>query len=237
MRYEKVIRGKFMERPNRFVAEIAIEGKPVKAHVKNTGRCRELLVEGAEVILEDFRGRMGKRKLEYSVIGVEKVTPRGTMLVNMDSQAPNKAIGEALRSGRLRIGAMGRAVTVKGEYVYGGSRLDFYVNDAEGKEALVEVKGVTLEENGVAMFPDAPTERGVKHIRELMRAVEEGYSACIVFVIQMKGVKAFTPNDRTHSAFGRALREAAKAGVEIMAWDCAVREDSMELGEQVEVVL
>ena len=226
-----------MERPNRFVAEVEIEGRPVKAHVKNTGRCRELLVEGAEVILEDFRERMGKRKLEYSVIGVEKVTPRGITLVNMDSQAPNKAVGEALRSGRLGIGAMGRAVTVKGEYVYGGSRLDFYVKDAEEKEALVEVKGVTLEEDGVAMFPDAPTERGVKHIRELMRAVEEGYSACIVFVIQMKGVKAFTPNDRTHSAFGRALREAAKAGVEIMAWDCAVREDSMELGEQVEVVL
>lgn len=237
MRYEKVIRGKFMERPNRFVAEVVIEGRPVKAHVKNTGRCRELLVEGAEVILEDFRGRMGKRKLEYSVIGVEKVTPRGTILVNMDSQAPNKAVGEALRSGRLGIGHVGRPVTVKGEYVYGGSRLDFYVKDAEEKEALVEVKGVTLEEDGVAMFPDAPTERGVKHIRELMRAVEEGYSACIVFVIQMKGVKAFTPNDRTHSAFGRALREAAKAGVEIMAWDCAVREDSMELGEQVEVVL
>ena len=165
------------------------------------------------------------------------MTPRGTILVNMDSQAPNKAVGEALRSGRLRTGAMGRTVTVKGEYVYGGSRLDFYVKDAEEKETLVEVKGVTLEEDGVAMFPDAPTERGVKHIRELMRAVEEGYSACIVFVIQMKGVKAFTPNDRTHSAFGRALREAAKAGVEIMAWDCAVREDSMELGEQVEVVL
>ena len=226
-----------MERPNRFVAEVEIEGRPVKAHVKNTGRCRELLVEGAEVILEDFRGRMGKRKLEYSVIGVEKVTPRGITLVNMDSQAPNKAVGEALRSGRLGIGHVGRPVTVKGEYVYGGSRLDFYVKDAEEKEALVEVKGVTLEEDGVAMFPDAPTERGVKHIRELMRAVEEGYSACIVFVIQMKGVKAFTPNDRTHSAFGRALREAAKAGVEIMAWDCAVREDSMELGEQVEVVL
>lgn len=237
MKYEKICRGKFISRPNRFIAEVEIEGCVQRAHVKNTGRCRELLVPGADLILEDFRGRMGSRKLEYSLIGVTKATCRGPLLINMDSQAPNKVVKEALMSGELRIGCMEKAETVKGEYTYGASRLDFYVKDEDGREGLVEVKGVTLEEDGVAMFPDAPTERGVKHIRELMGAVSSGYVGCVIFVIQMKGVDVFRPNDRTHAAFGEALREARQAGVEVMACDCAVGPDWLRLDEPVKVEL
>ena len=218
MRYEKICRGKFISRPNRFIAEVETGGCVRRAHVKNTGRCRELLVAGADLIMEDFRGRMGKRKLE-------------------DSQAPNKVVGEALRSGKLRIGGMGKVKAVKSEYVYGASRLDFYVKDETGREALVEVKGVTLEEDGTAMFPDAPTERGVKHIRELMGAASSGYVACVIFVIQMKGIDFFRPNDRTHAEFGEVLREAQKVGVEVLAYDCIVGEDSLRLDAPVEIKL
>ena len=237
MRYEKICRGKFISRPNRFIAEVETGGCVRRAHVKNTGRCRELLVAGADLIMEDFRGRMGKRKLEYSLIDVTKETARGPILINIDSQAPNKVVGEALRSGKLRIGGMGKVKAVKSEYVYGASRLDFYVKDETGREALVEVKGVTLEEDGTAMFPDAPTERGVKHIRELMGAASSGYVACVIFVIQMKGIDFFRPNDRTHAEFGEVLREAQKAGVEVLAYDCIVGEDSLRLDAPVEIKL
>ena len=152
-------------------------------------------------------------------------------------QAPNKVVGEALRSGKLRIGDMKKAEIVKSEYTYGTSRLDFYVKDETGREALVEVKGVTLEEDGTAMFPDAPTERGVKHIRELMGAASSGYVACVIFVIQMKGIDFFRPNDRTHAEFGEVLREAQKAGVEVLAYDCIVGEDSLRLDAPVEIKL
>lgn len=237
MRYEKICRGKFISRPNRFIAEVETGGYVRRAHVKNTGRCRELLVTGADLIMEDFRDRMGKRKLEYSLIGVTKETARGPILINVDSQAPNKVVGEALRSGKLRIGDMKKAEIVKSEYTYGTSRLDFYVKDETGREALVEVKGVTLEEDGTAMFPDAPTERGVKHIRELMGAASSGYVACVIFVIQMKGIDFFRPNDRTHAEFGEVLREAQKAGVEVLAYDCIVGEDSLRLDAPVEIKL
>ena len=146
-------------------------------------------------------------------------------------------VGEALRSGKLRIGGMGKVKAVKSEYVYGASRLDFYVKDETGREALVEVKGVTLEEDGTAMFPDAPTERGVKHIRELMGAALSGYVACVIFVIQMKGIDFFRPNDRTHAEFGEVLREAQKVGVEVLAYDCIVGEDSLRLDAPVEIKL
>lgn len=237
MKYEKICIGKFRVRPNRFVAYVEIEGEDCKVHVKNTGRCRELLREGATVFLEDFYGRMNSRKLRYSIIGVKKKTSEGSILINMDSQAPNKVVREALEQGRLLPKGLVDAAFIKAEYTYGESRLDFYVKDSLGKEVLIEVKGVTLEEGGIAGFPDAPTERGIKHVQELIRAGENGLEACMVFVVQMKGVKCFMPNDKTHRAFGDALREADRRGVEILAYDCCVDVDQLVLDSPVEVIL
>lgn len=233
MKYLKICKGKFIERPNRFVALVEIDGKRQRAHVKNTGRCRELLLPGAEVYLEDFEGRMGSRKMRYSLIGVKK----GHLLINMDSQAPNQVVKEALTSGKLALPGMEKLSFVKGEKTYGSSRLDFYVEDETGQKAFVEVKGVTLEEEGIAAFPDAPTERGVRHIEELARAGEEGFLVYILFVIQMKGISAFRPNDRTHPQFGQALRKAREKRVNILAYDCIVAEDSLELADPVRVEL
>lgn len=233
MKYDNIRKGNFIERPNRFVADVEIDGKPEKAHVKNTGRCRELLVRGAAVYLEDFDGRMGTRKMRYSLIGVEK----GDVMINMDSQAPNKVCEEALLSGQLQLPGMGVLTKVQREKTYGGSRFDFRVEDADGQIGWLEVKGVTLEEDGVARFPDAPTERGVKHVEELMGAIGEGYLGYVLFVIQMPAVSHFEPNDETHKAFGDALRKAAKAGVHVMAWTCEVGEGTLELKEPVEIVL
>ena len=167
MKYEKIIKGKFKDRPNRFIAMVEVDGEAQKSHVKNTGRCKELLVSDATVYLEDFDGRMGTRKMRYSLIGVEKKTKQGIIMINMDSQAPNKVVKEALISGKINLPGMDELVEIKAEYVYGDSRLDFYVKDQSGKEGFIEVKGVTLENNGVASFPDAPTERGIKHLKEL----------------------------------------------------------------------
>lgn len=229
MKYEKIIKGKFIERPNRFVAIVETDGGIVNAHVKNTGRCRELLIPGATVYLEDFTDRMGSRKLRYSLVGVEK----GEMMVNMDSQAPNKVIGESLKSGKLVLPGMTELEVIKPEAIYGESRLDFYIKDRKGREGYIEVKGVTLETGGHAMFPDAPTERGVKHLHELAGVVKEGKKAFIIFVIQMKGVKSFAPNDERHKAFGDALREASRSGVRTLAYDCVVGEDFILLGDEV----
>ena len=233
MKYDNIRKGKFIERPNRFIAEVEIDGKIEKTHVKNTGRCRELLVPGAVVYLEDFDGRMGTRKMRYSLIGVEK----GDVLINMDSQAPNKVCEEALLSGRLQLPGMGILTSVQREKTYGGSRFDFRVEDADGQIGWLEVKGVTLEEDGVSRFPDAPTERGVKHVEELMKAVEEGYHGYVLFVVQMPEVSHFEPNDKTHKAFGDALRKAARTGVYLMAWTCDVGTDTLDLKEPVKVVL
>lgn len=237
MKYEHVIEGNFIERLNRFAADVQIGGEKEKVHVKNTGRCRELLVPGAKVYLEDFSERMGSRKLKYSLIGVEKAVGTERRLINMDSQAPNQVVREALESGRLIPEGLKDAAFVKSEYVYGNSRIDFYVKDSTGKEALMEVKGVTLEQDGVAEFPDAPTERGIKHIRELVKAREEGYCASILFVLQMKGVDFFQPNDRTHPAFGAALREAVQSGVTVCAYDCIVGTDTLTLDRAVDIKL
>ncbi len=237
MKYKKICTGRFVERPNRFTAYVEMGGIVHKVHVKNTGRCRELLVPGAEVFMEDFDGRMRQRKLRYSLIGVKKNGSERDILVNMDSQAPNKVVEEALLSGRILPAGLRDAAFVKREYKYRDSRLDFYIKDSAGKEAVIEVKGVTLEEAGIAKFPDAPTERGVRHIMELIKAREEGYVTCIIFVIQMEGIKVFTPNYETHSRFGEALCAAEKAGVEIMAYDCIVGEDSLSIHESVCVQL
>lgn len=226
MRYLNVISGQFVARPNRFVAKVKINGQIETVHVKNTGRCRELLVPGAEVFLE--RGTNPNRKTAYDLIAVRK----GERLINMDSQAPNRVFGEWAAAG----GFLPDAEEIRSEYSYGESRLDFCLKTPGGLH-FVEVKGVTLEEDGCARFPDAPTERGIKHIRELQRAVEEGHQATLFFVVQMEDIQSVSPNDETHPAFGAALREAAAAGVRVCAYDCTVTPESMTIHRGVPVVL
>lgn len=233
MTYTNIVSGIFNSRPNRFIAHVDINGRTETAHVKNTGRCKELLIPGVTVYLETHDNKA--RKTKYSLIAVKK----GALLVNMDSQAPNHVWGEALASG-VKLPGIDEITSVKREAVYGNSRLDFYAECREKekiRKAYMEVKGVTLEDEGAALFPDAPTERGVKHIRELTRAASCGYLAYIIFIIQMKGVKSFMPNDKTHPEFGDALREAARKGVRVLAYDCWVTPDKIEIGETVSVML
>ena len=221
MRYDNIIEGKFISRPNRFIAYVEIDGKKETVHVKNTGRCKELLTEGANVFLEVSSNP--ERKTKYDLISVYK----GENLINMDSQAPNKVALEFIRE-------QFKNAKIKPEYTYGNSRIDIYM-EYEGKKALIEVKGVTLEKDGVAMFPDAPTERGIKHINELIRARDEGYECYIFFVIQMKGIKEFTPNYNTHYEFGKSIEMADKAGVKILAYDCIVTPDTLIIDAPVKV--
>ena len=224
MKYERVEKAVFLSRPNRFTASVLLEDREEICHVKNTGRCAELLIPGTEVWLCPGTGQ--KRKTKYDLIAVKK----GGRLVNMDSQAPNRAAGEWLRAG----GLFANPLAVRPEVKYRGSRFDFYLEGAREK-GFLEVKGVTLEEEGTAMFPDAPTERGLRHIRELTESLREGYDAWILFVIQMKGVHRMIPNDRTQPQFGEALREAKRAGVRILAMDCLVTEDSMIIDREIPV--
>lgn len=237
MKYKKVKEAFFLARPNRFTANVALDGEMQKVHVKNTGRCRELLHEGVRVFLEDHGEGHTSRKTRYSLITVEKKDCRmksGTRLVNIDSQAPNQVVGEALADGRLMLPGFGSPLLrMKPEVKFGTSRFDFYVEDDEGNKAFIEAKGVTLEEDGIARFPDAPTERGVRHIRELCQALEQGLAAYMIFVIQMKQLCCFEPNDSTHPAFGEALREARDKGVVILAYDCDVTPDGITLREPV----
>lgn len=228
MRYENVRLAEFLSRPNRFVAHIIIDGKEQKAHVPNTGRCRELLLPGAQVVV--MKSDNPKRKLAYSLLSVYK----GDMLVNLDSQNPNRLAEEAILSGKL-LGFCPQ--TVRREYTFGGSRLDFMFDDPQRGRGLIEVKGCTLEVDGWAYFPDAPTERGVKHLHELAAAQSEGWQCYVVFVIQMKGVAGFSPNRRTHEAFAEALAEAQAAGVQVLAFDSLVQPDMVLLDEAVSVVL
>ena len=217
MRYPNMIPGVFLARPNRFIAHVQIQGQEEIVHVKNTGRCRELLPAGAEVWCQQSDNP--NRKTKFDLITVRK----GHRLINMDSQAPNIAAGEWLRQGGL-----GEIADLKAEYRHGDSRYDFsFIKD--GKRCFLEVKGVTLENDGVCAFPDAPTERGAKHLRGLTRAAREGYGAYVLFVIQMADVKYLHPNDATDPNFGAALREAAAHGVQILAMDCAITEDTMEI--------
>lgn len=222
--YQNVTEGIFLSRPNRFIAHVLANGKEEICHVKNTGRCRELLVPGARVTLSISDNPA--RKTKYDLVAVWK----GDTYINMDSQAPNHAAGEALRH------LISGAKQVKGEVTHGESRLDFCV-ETEKETWFVEVKGVTLEKDGHALFPDAPTERGIKHLHTLIKCVEEGCKAAALFVIQMKGVHSFSPNDQMHPAFGEALRQAKQAGVEIWAYDCLVTEKGMTIDRPVPVRL
>jgi len=226
MRYHDVRCGIFLDRPNRFIAHVEIDGAVEVCHVKNTGRCRELLVPGTTVYLE--RSSNPQRKTKYDLIGVCK----GALMINMDSHAPNKVFGEFAAAGQFLSGLS----VIRPEFTWEDSRFDFRLEDREGP-IFVEVKGVTLEIGGEARFPDAPTERGIKHLRGLQRAVEQGYRAAVVFVIQMKGVTRFSPNDETHPAFGQALRQAVDSGVQIFAYDCRVTPDTLEIDQPVSVVL
>lgn len=226
MRYRTVVPGRFLCRPNRFIAQVETAAGVQTVHVKNTGRCRELLVPGASVYLEQSANP--RRKTAFDLIAVDK----GGLLINMDAQAPNRVFAEWAGAGNF----LPDCTALRREYIYGDSRLDFCLETPGGLH-LVEVKGVTLEEGGAARFPDAPTERGVRHIQELRRAVEAGLGATLFFVVQMEGMRSVAPNDETHPAFGRALREAAAAGVRVCAWDCAVTPESLTLRAPVPVLL
>ena len=225
MRYENMVSGIFLSRPNRFIAYVEIAGQVEVCHVKNTGRCRELLPEGARVWCQQFDNP--NRKTKFDLITVQK----GQRWINMDSQAPNVAAKEWLLAGGL-----GEISELKGEYTHGDSRFDFsFMKD--GRRCFLEVKGVTLEHDGVCAFPDAPTERGTKHLRGLTKLAQEGYGAYVLFVIQMADVVYLHPNDTTDPNFGKALREAAKAGVQVLAVDCLVTENTMQIRQFVEVQL
>ncbi|MDO5399463.1 MAG: DNA/RNA nuclease SfsA [Eubacteriales bacterium] len=225
MQYSKVVPGVFLARPNRFIARVALDGEIQTVHVKNTGRCRELLVPGAAVYCAQADNPA--RKTRFDLIAVEKAG----RLINMDAQAPNRAAGEWLAGGGL-----GPVEDLRAECTHGDSRFDFAFTLA-GKPCFLEVKGVTLEENGICAFPDAPTERGTKHLRGLARAARAGYGAYVLFVIQMADLQYLHPNDITDPAFGQALREAAAAGVHILAMDCRVTPGTMTIGCPVAVRL
>jgi len=226
MQYHSIKKGIFHARPNRFIAHVEVDGAMEVVHVKNTGRCRELLVPGAVVYLEE--GRNPARKTKYDLIAVEK----GDLLVNMDAQAPNKVFQEWAEAG----GFLPGLTLLRPETTWGSSRFDFYWEAGE-RRGFVEVKGVTLEDEGHARFPDAPTERGVKHLEELIRCQEEGYEAAVCFVIQMVGMKDFAPNDVTHPAFGVALRKAAAAGIKVLAQECMVTPETLTMAGPVTVRL
>ena len=225
MQYENMVPGKFLSRPNRFIAHIEIDGTEQICHVKNTGRCRELLQPGAQVWCQQFD--TAHRKTAFDLIAVQK----GSRLINMDSQAPNHAAREWLLSGGL-----GEISNLRSEVTHGDSRFDLaFVKD--GRQCFLEVKGVTLENDGVCAFPDAPTTRGVKHLRGLTRAAAEGYGAYVLFMIQMSNVQSLHPHDATAPAFGKALRQAADSGVTLLAMDCQITPDSMVIHSPVPIRL
>ena len=226
MRYDNTMKAIFLRRPNRFIAHIEVDGREEVCHVKNTGRCRELLTDRATIYVQYHDNP--NRKTKYSLIAVEK----GDLLINMDSQAPNKVVGEWI----LEKEPFGKVKLLKPECTYGSSRFDFYL-ETEAEKIFIEVKGVTLEEAGIVRFPDAPTERGVKHLEELCACVEAGYKAAVIFVVQMEGMQHFEPNDKTHPQFGEALRQARRAGVEVLAYECKVTPSSLEITTSIPVVL
>lgn len=231
MQYPTIIEGIFIRRVNRFVAQVMVNGSEETVHVKNTGRCAELLIAGCRVYLAEAVNLL--RKTKYDLVAVEKQRENlPPLLINMDSQIPNDVAVEWMRQGNL----FSPAAVIRREKCHGDSRFDCYIEDGT-RRAFLEVKGVTLEKDGTAMFPDAPTQRGIKHIRGLMECLREGYEAYILFVIQMKEITAFCPNDVMHPAFGAALREAQQAGVQVLAVDCIVTPDGLVADARVPVCL
>ena len=231
MKYKNIVTGVFLQRPNRFIANVEINGEVHTVHVKNTGRCKELLREGCTVYLETSENPA--RKTKYDLVTAEK--ERGnlpSLLINLDSQIPNDVAREWLGESPL----FSPDAIIKREVKYASSRFDFYIED-RGRKVFMEVKGVTQENSGIAMFPDAPTERGVKHVEELIKCRTQGFEAYILFVIQMKGVHKLIPNDLTHKAFGDALRKAQKSGVKILALDCIVTPDSIKADSRIPIEL
>ncbi|MEE0868088.1 MAG: DNA/RNA nuclease SfsA [Clostridia bacterium] len=226
MKYDNILPAVFISRPNRFIAEIEVEGKREICHVKNTGRCRELLDEGTRIYVQKWDNTA--RKTKYDLISVYK----GQELINIDSQAPNKVFGEWVTDS----GFFKNINLIKPECRYKNSRFDFYI-EADGRKIFAEIKGVTLEENGIVMFPDAPTQRGVKHIKELCECVDDGYEAYIFFVIQMQNCSFFIPNRKTHPEFADTLIEAKKKGVYINALNCTVKPDELKIDMPVEIRL
>ena len=231
MKYKNIVEGKFLERPNRFISYCEIDNNIEKVHVKNTGKCKELLIPNCKVYLEESDNP--NRKTKYSLIAVQK----DNRLINMDSQVPNKVVYEALVNNKISLpGLNENIIKIKPETTYENSRFDIYI-ETENKRAFIEVKGVTLEEDDIVMFPDAKTERGVKHINELIAAKNLGYYAYILFVVQMSGMKYLIPNDDTHKAFGDALRYAHSCGVNVLAYECAVEPNRLEVTCEIAVKL
>lgn len=230
MRYTNITKGIFISRPNRFIAKVLVDGDAHIVHVKNTGRCKEFLVNGATVYLTKCDN--SARKTKYDVIAVEKMTSDGVLLINFDSQIANDVAFEFLKNGNM----FSADAVIKREVRYGDFRFDFFISDGNRK-VFLEVKGVTFEENGVAMFPDAPTTRGIKHIDELVKCIDDGYGGILLFIIQMKRVYKLIPNDFTHKAFGDALRNSVNKGVKVIAMDCVVEPDSIVADMPVNVEL
>ena len=230
MKYNNIIEGIFLERPNRFIAKVLIDNKEEIVHVKNTGRCKEILISGAKVFL--YKSDNPERKTKYDLVCVEKAVKDKSFLINIDSQVPNTVAEEWLKKGNL----FPKDAIIKREVTFENSRFDFYIED-KGIKTFLEVKGVTLENDGVVSFPDAPTERGIKHLNELCKCVDEGYNAYILFVVQMKSPKYFTVSDVNHKEFGDALRNAQKHGVKIIAVDCLVKPDELSIEDYVDIKL
>ncbi len=226
MIYSNIVSGNFISRPNRFIAIVEIDGVAETVHVKNTGRCKELFLPGAEVYLQ--RSDNPNRKTQFDIVAVKK----GKEVINIDSQIPNKVFHEFVSDGRFIDGV----TLIKPESAYKNSRFDFYI-EANNQKIYAEIKGVTLEENGIAKFPDAPTERGIKHLNELSDAVRNGYLAYAVFIIQMKGIEHFEPNYKMHKAFADTLKAAQQSGVNVIAYDCIVSPESIELDNQIPIII
>lgn len=228
MKYDRIKHARFINRPNRFIANVEIDGKREVVHVKNTGRCKEIFTEGTTVILEE--GTNPNRKTKYSITGGYK----GDLLINTDSQVPNAVVYDALVNNKIK--EIQNITHIRREATFGGSRFDIYF-EKNHEKGYMEVKGVTLEHDGICKFPDAPTKRGAKHIYELIEAKNQGYQSFIFFLVQMEGMKFFTPNDATDPEFGHALRLAFKSGVKILVYDSIVKEDEISIGKRLNFIL
>ncbi len=227
MNYTDIHEGVFLSRPNRFIAQVALHGKEETCHVKNTGRCKEILIPGTKVFLE--KAQNPNRKTAYDLVAAYK----GSTLINIDSQAPNKAFESYIAQGKF----LPNLSQYKREVTFGHSRFDFWLKEDKGQEHFIEVKGVTLEKQGVALFPDAPTQRGIKHLQTLIEAKEQGYQSHLVFIIQLKGVRHFIPNNETHPAFGKTLKLAKEQGVHLHGIDCIITPNTMVLDQPIPILL